>query len=143
MTGSLQYLRVLIVEDQKNAQTMIQEMVRSLGVQTILLASNGKEALDILKIDAPDAININLIICDWMMPEMTGLELLTEVRKRSPKMPFLMVTGRNDLEAVQTAMKHGVSAYIAKPFGRSQIEIKLRVLGRRMLAERTFADMPL
>jgi two-component system chemotaxis response regulator CheY len=141
MTGSLHFLRVLIVEDQKSAQNMIHEMVRSLGVQTIMLASNGKEALGILNIEAPDTVN--LIICDWMMPEMTGLELLTEIRKRYPKMPFLMVTGRNELDAVKTAMKHGVSAYIAKPFGRSQIEIKLRVLGRKLLADRSLANMPI
>ncbi|HEX9465071.1 MAG TPA: response regulator [Alphaproteobacteria bacterium] len=141
MTGSLQYLRVLIVEDQKNAQNMLYEMVRSLGIQTILLASNGKEALGVLNVEAPDTVN--LIICDWMMPEMTGLELLTEIRKRYPTMPFLMVTGRNELDAVKTAMKHGVSAYIAKPFGRSQIEIKLRVLGRKLLSDRSLANMPI
>jgi two-component system chemotaxis response regulator CheY len=137
MTTNLQYLRVLIVEDQTSTRTMLRDMVRSLGIETVLTAHDGREALGV--IEAEDDL-INLIICDWVMPEMSGLELLTEVRRRYPHMPFLMVTGKADREAVKTAIDGGVSGYIAKPFSRAQIEIKLRILGRRVLLNANAAE---
>ena len=129
-SATLQYLRILIVEDQANTRAMLRDMVRSLGVETIFLAKDGTEAVAILR-NEKEAIN--LIICDWIMPEMSGLDLLAAVRQVDPHIPFLMVTGKADRDAVKTAKAHGVSGYIAKPVSRAQIEIKLRVLGRRLI----------
>jgi CheY-like chemotaxis protein len=128
---SLQCLRILIVEDQESTRSMLREMVRSIGAGAVFVAASGREALTLLE-DEDAAINV--IVCDWMMPEMTGLELLTEVRRRHPKLPFLMVTGKVDPEAVKQAAKGGVSGYIAKPVSRAQIEVKLRIVGQKMTA---------
>jgi CheY-like chemotaxis protein len=134
--ASLQCLRVLIVEDQENTLSMLREMVRSVGAGAVFGAMNGREALGILE-NTTSAVNV--IVCDWMMPEMTGLELLAEVRRRYPKIPFLMLTGKVDPDAVKQAVQGGVSGYIAKPVSRAQIEVKLRIVGRKMLADQGVA----
>lgn len=115
------------VEGQNQA---LRDMVRSLNVGSAVLAADGAEVLRLLD-RQPEAIN--LIVADWQMPGLSGLELLENVRARDPHLPFLMVTGKADIGAVRQAMSHGVSAYIAKPFSRAQIELKLRVLTHRML----------
>jgi two-component system chemotaxis response regulator CheY len=109
---------------------MLREMVRSLGVGAVFAAESGREALGILE-DASSAVNV--VICDWMMPQMTGIELLAEVRRRYPKTPFLMLTGKVDPEAVKQAVQGGVSGYIAKPVSRAQIEVKLRIIGQKAM----------
>ena len=68
---------------------------------------------------------IDLIICDWRMPRMSGLELLIEVRDEYPDMPFMMVTGNSDMESVSAAARHDVSAYIRKPYSPQQFKEKL------------------
>ena len=133
---NLQCLRVLIVEDQENTRNMLREMVRSIGAGAVFAAQSGREALTILE-DAASAVNV--IICDWMMPEMTGIELLAAVRKRYPKTPFLMLTGKVDAEAVKQAVQGGVSGYIAKPVSRAQIEVKLRIVGQKIMSIRADA----
>ena len=75
---------------------------------------------------------MNLIICDWNMPNMNGVELLRQLRTVDPDMPFLMVTGRTDIESVVEAKSSGVTAYISKPFSSQQLEAKLRIILTRM-----------
>jgi CheY-like chemotaxis protein len=127
---SLQCLRVLVVEDQETTLSMLREMARSVGAGAVFGAASGKEALGILE-NGTSAVNV--IICDWMMPEMTGLQLLAEVKKKYPQIPFLMLTGKVDPEAVKQAVQGGVAGYIAKPVSRAQIEVKLRLIGQKML----------
>ena len=90
-------MRVLVVEDQKEAREVLKTMIRGLGVKCIYDAEDGKKAIDFIE-SAPALINI--ILCDWNMPEMSGVELLRAVRKTYPDMPFLMITGRGDMGSV-------------------------------------------
>lgn len=118
-------LKILIVEDQNEARAMMRNMLLELGVNQIFEASNGREALTFID-NAMDFID--LIICDWNMPSMSGVELLRQLRTVEPNMPFLMVTGRSDMESVVEAKSSGVTAYIRKPFSPKQLEAKLKVI---------------
>ena len=126
MDEQFQQLKVLIVEDQAEARGMLKNMLSLIGVHQIFEASDGKEALNFID-DAFDFID--MIICDWNMPQMDGAELL---RSTGEQIPFLMITGRGDKESVMHAKQHGVNGYIRKPFSSIQLEAKLRVLMHRM-----------
>ncbi len=124
-------LKVLLVDDQSEARAMLRNMLIEMGVNQIFEASNGKEALKFM--DSAFGL-INLIVCDWNMPSMTGVALLRQLRTVEPHMPFLMVTGRSDVESVVEARASGVTAYIRKPFSVKQLEAKLRIILYRMMA---------
>lgn len=122
---SLNDLKVLVVEDQVEARAMIRQMMLEMGVTQIFEASNGREALSFVD-SAYDFIDI--VVCDWNMPNMSGLDFLRQLRSVDQDMPFLMVTGRGDKDSVVEARSAGVSGYIRKPFSPVQLEAKLRIL---------------
>ena len=68
------------------------------------------------------------------MPKMNGVELLRQLRTVDPDVPFLMVTGRSDMESVVEAKSSGVTGYIRKPFSPAELEAKLRILLHRVAA---------
>ena len=118
-------MKILLVEDQAEARAMMRNMLLEMGVNQIFEAPDGREALKFID-NAFDFID--LIICDWNMPAMSGVELLRQLRTVDPSMPFLMVTGRTDLESVIEAKSSGVTAYIRKPFSAKQLEAKLKII---------------
>jgi two-component system chemotaxis response regulator CheY len=131
MSGQFADLKVLIVEDQAEARAMLRNMLAELGITQIFEAPDGREAMNFID-SAFDFIN--LIICDWNMPGMSGVELLRQLRTVDPSLPFLMVTGRSDMESVVEAKSSGVTAYIRKPFSPKQLEAKLRIILYKMAA---------
>jgi len=131
MIPEMRDLKVLIVEDQAEARAMIRNMLAELGITQIFEASDGREALTFID-SAFDFVDI--IICDWNMPSMSGVELLRQLRTVDPMMPFLMVTGRSDIESVVEAKSSGVTAYVRKPFSPKQLEAKLRIALHKMAA---------
>lgn len=78
--------------------------------------------------DGDDSVDV--ILCDWNMPRLSGLELLKQIRTCGPDLPFLMITGNADLEAVVEAKTYGVTGYIRKPFSADQLRKKLNVISR-------------
>jgi two-component system chemotaxis response regulator CheY len=126
---NLEKTKVLIVDDQADMRSMIRHMLAELGINQVFEASDGKQALGFID-DALDMIDV--IICDWNMPNMTGVEVLRQLRSVNPDMPFLMVTGRRDIISVTEAKSSGVTAYISKPFSLDQLEAKLRAVVSRM-----------
>lgn len=126
-----QDLKVLLVEDQSEARAMIRNMLSEIGVTQIFEAPDGREALKFID-NAFDFID--LIICDWNMPSMTGVELLRQLRTVYTDVPFLMVTGRSDFDSVVEAKTSGVTAYIKKPFSAAQLEAKIKIVLQRMAA---------
>lgn len=125
-TGTpFQKLKVLLVEDQPEARAMIRNMLSELGVTQIFESKDGREALSFM--DMADDF-VNFIVCDWNMPNMNGMDLLKQLRSVNSNVPFLMVTGRSDMDSVFEAKSAGVSGYIRKPFSPAQLEVKLRAL---------------
>ncbi len=121
-------LKVLLVEDQCDARSLMRGMLGEMGVTQIFESKDGREALQFL--DAAFDF-IDMIICDWNMPGMTGLELLRQLRTVDPDLPFLMITSRSDMESVVAAKSANVTGYIRKPFSPAQLEAKIRVILHR------------
>lgn len=121
-------LRVLLAEDESQARAYVRMILRDLGVVAITEAEDGHAALACFTGHEND---FDIIICDWKMPRLSGLEFLKMVRTVRPDMPFLMVTGLATMIAVEEAMAHDVTAYIAKPFAPEQLEEKLLILVNR------------
>lgn len=121
-------LKLLVVDDSSTMRRIIKNTLQRLGYDDILEAENGLEAWGIL--DGTGGINV--LITDWNMPEMNGLELVKKVRaeKKYEDMPIIMVTTEGGKAEVITALKAGVNNYIVKPFTPQVLKEKLEdVLG--------------
>ncbi len=123
---------VLAVEDQSQSRKVLQLCLKELGISQIYTANDGAEALDFM---GTCGDLINMIICDWNMPKMSGLELLRQIRSADPDLPFIMVTGRADHDSVMDAKLDGVSAYVAKPFSVSDLKKKISHFTTQMIAD--------
>ena len=125
----LEKLKILIVEDNISALRMLEELLMELGVRNIFSEIDGREAQKFLDRE-PNLVD--MIICDWRMPRMTGLELLQQIRIVYPDMPFMMLTANTDADSVTSARKFGVTAYIAKPYSIEQLRTKLSALAMQL-----------
>jgi two-component system, chemotaxis family, chemotaxis protein CheY len=115
-------LTVLVVDDFVTMRRIVRKILRDLDFENIIEAEDGSAALDVLK-----TTKIDLIVSDWNMPRMTGLELLKQVRGTDniKDTPFLMVTAEAQKENIVEAVKARVSNYIVKPFTAATLEEKL------------------
>lgn len=121
----LEDMKILLVEDQSDARAMLRGMFSEFGITQVFECPDGRQALTFID-TAFDFID--MIVCDWNMPGISGVELLRQLRTVYPEVPFLMVTGRSDMESVIEAKSSGVSGYIRKPFSKAQMEAKLRIM---------------
>lgn len=128
------WLNILVVEDEPQVMRTIREMLRDSGVTQSFSAKDGREALDFLRSYGETP---HLVIADWNMPRMTGIELLTEVRTAGLDIAFLLLTGRADRESVIEAKQQGVSAYLKKPFSAEQLRTKLIILSKHIRSRET------
>ncbi len=122
MAGIDSSYKVLIVDDFATMRRIIKNLLKQLGVEKMEEAEDGVKALQKLRSEKFD-----LVISDWNMPNMTGLELLQNVRNDPAlkTLPFLMVTAEAEKENVLLAIKMGVSNYIVKPFTADVLQEKL------------------
>lgn len=119
--------KILVVDDYATMVRIIEKLLQQIGFSDIETASNGQEALE--KIEVTD---FDLVISDWNMEPMTGIELLKEVRTSIDRtdLPFIMVTAESKPENVIAAKDAGVSNYIVKPFNAETLRVKIEsVLG--------------
>ncbi|MFA7431045.1 MAG: response regulator [Rhodospirillaceae bacterium] len=126
----LSRLSVLVAEDEESARAYIEMVLTDMGITNIMLCGDGRQALKVFQ-DFEDGVD--LIICDWMMPRMSGLDFLKQVRSVRPHLPFLMVTALATMENVELALAHDVTGYIAKPFPPEQLEEKILLLVSRSI----------
>jgi two-component system chemotaxis response regulator CheY len=103
-------MRVLIVDDFSTMRRIIKNILRQLGFTNIIEADDGSAAWEILNKD-----QVDFIISDWNMPQMTGIELL-RASEEFADLPFLMVTAEAQQENIIEAVQAKVSNYIVKPF---------------------------
>ncbi len=106
-------MKVLVVDDFATMRRIVKNILVQLGYKNIVEADDGTTAVDILKSE-----KIDLIISDWNMPKMTGLDLLKHVRAyaKLSAIPFIMVTAEAQQDNIILAIKAKVSHYIVKPF---------------------------
>jgi two-component system chemotaxis response regulator CheY len=118
-------LNILIVDDQASMRQLMTYSLEQLGAKHIIAAKNGAEALDKLK-----TAKFDMIISDWNMDNIDGLELLKFVRANPliSKMPFIMATGNKDKQKVRTAVQSGVNNYVVKPFTVNQLKSKIEAV---------------
>jgi two-component system chemotaxis response regulator CheY len=120
-------IKVMVVDDQTSMRAMIRRALQDLGFKDIRDKGSATEALAAVKSD-----RVHLIISDYNMPEMDGLEFLEAVRKDEVigKTVFIMLTGSADKEIVQKAAALGVNNYVVKPFAPAALKEKIeRVFG--------------
>ena len=116
-------MNVLVVDDFATMRRIIKNVLKQIGFTNICEAEDGKGALKVLKDKT-----IDLVLCDWNMPEMPGIELLKKVRSddQLKGIPFVLVTAETQKDNIIEAVKSGVSSYIVKPFTAEIVEEKLK-----------------
>lgn len=120
-------IKVLIVDDFATMRRIVKNILTQLGYKSIIEADDGTTALNVLKQE-----KVGLIISDWNMPKMTGLDLLKNVRANPEwaSIPFIMVTAEAQQDNIILAVKAKVSQYIVKPFTADTLGEKInKVLG--------------
>ncbi|MBC7635315.1 MAG: chemotaxis response regulator CheY [Acetobacteraceae bacterium] len=120
-------MNVLIVDDYKTMLRIIRNLLKQIDFNNVEEATDGVEALAKMRTN-----NFGLVISDWNMAPMTGLQLLQEVRAdaRLKQTPFIMITAESKTENVIAAKQAGVSNYIVKPFNAETLKEKIeKVLG--------------
>lgn len=120
-------LKVLVVDDQTSVRQMTKLTLEEIGVRLIHEAENGSRAVEVASVQPLD-----LIISDFNMPEMDGIEFLRAVRSHpsARRVPFILVTGRGDRELVVKAAQAGANNYVVKPFTAEILRKKIeQVLG--------------
>jgi two-component system chemotaxis response regulator CheY len=113
---------ILVVDDDSPTRLFIKRALESLAISHVALASDGAEALSKLE-EEP----FGLVICDWHMGVMGGLQLLRHVRstERLAHMPFMMITGDAQVDVVLAARQAGADAVVLKPFGIDVLRTKI------------------
>jgi two-component system, chemotaxis family, chemotaxis protein CheY len=118
--------KAMVVDDSKAIRTILSRTLVKAGYE-VFQAANGREALSLL----PQAGNVSLILVDWNMPQMNGLEFVKEVRSdpRYASVLLMMVTTETEIDQMVLALEAGANEYVMKPFTKEIIEDKLRLLG--------------
>jgi two-component system response regulator MprA len=133
---------ILVADDDQKLLKMVRRTLIYEGFQ-VLTAENGREALAKLEVQTPD-----LVVLDWMMPELDGLELLRHLRLAGDEVPVLILTARDAVEDRVQGLDRGADDYLIKPFAPSELLARLRALLRRTRLPRVeapliFADLHL
>jgi two-component system chemotaxis response regulator CheY len=116
-------INILIVDDFPTMRKIVKSVLKQLGYQNVVEAEDGQIALNMLRSNP----QIEFVVSDWNMPNMTGIELLKSVRAdaKLKHLPFLMVTAEADKDNIVEAVKSGVSNYIVKPFNAATMKEKI------------------
>ena len=119
--------KAMVIDDSRAMRLILGRTLSHFGYD-VLAAGNGKEALEVLAASNPD---LSLILVDWNMPEMNGLEFVKRFRAdpRYGSVPLMMVTTETDVEQMVMALDAGANEYVMKPFTEDIIADKLRILG--------------
>jgi len=126
--------RFLVVDDSASVRALVKEQLASLGFSNVVEANNGKEAVKKLEGLTNAGVKIDLIIADWVMPEMTGIDLLRDLKENQlyKQIPFLMITTEGHSERVVEAIVSGVNDFIIKPFDEKVLSERLTSIWKRL-----------
>ena len=123
---SVHAVNVLIIDDDDITLTLLEHIVDELVSGEILVFSSSIKANAFLLTE--DAQRIDLVICDWQMPSVSGIKILETLRSKSLHCPFLMITAIPTKDLVISAKRLGVTDFLAKPFSSDDLTQKLSVL---------------
>ncbi len=126
--------RILIVDDFETVRLFLRNALNQIGIENIEEAGDGREALSMIQNSKKTNTPFDMVFCDWNMPEMTGIELLHEIRKSADfkSLPFVMVTAESETSSVENALKAGTTDYITKPFTVDGLREKIESIFSRL-----------
>jgi two-component system chemotaxis response regulator CheY len=122
--------KILIVDDMGSIRTLVKNNLMDMGFSDIVESSDGEKAMAVLTQCLKSHEPVQLIISDWNMPIVDGMELFKQVRAMTDlgPIPFVMLTSESELEQVTTAILAGISNFIVKPFTKKILEEKLNAV---------------
>ena len=119
--------KALVVDDSRAVRMILGRTLKELGFE-VREAANGREALDVIE---TEKASVSLVLADWNMPEVNGLELLKRLRQK-PELSSLvvvMVTTETELDQMAAALEAGANEYVMKPFTKDILVEKLQLVG--------------
>ncbi len=125
--------KILVADDEQNIVRLLRLYLRNEGFD-VVAAADGKQALDRFGQETPD-----LVLLDIMMPELSGLEVCTEIRKRSD-VPVIMLTARSDDVDKIVGLEMGADDYVTKPFNPREVVARVKAALRRRTWDRTAGE---
>ena len=122
-------MKVLVVDDFATMRKIVRNILKQIGFEDISEAEDGNAALRVIKNE-----KVGLVVTDWNMPNMSGLDLLREIRQdpQTSNLPVLMVIAEGLKENVMEAVKAGVSNYVVKPFTAEVLQEKIETIFKKM-----------
>jgi two-component system chemotaxis response regulator CheY len=119
--------KALVVDDSRAVRLILSKILKELGYE-VREAANGREALDVMEIEKTA---VTLILADWNMPEINGLDLLKRLRQKPElaSLVVIMVTTEADLDQMVAALAAGANEYVMKPFTKEILLEKLELVG--------------
>jgi DNA-binding response OmpR family regulator len=117
--------KILIVEDDRLTCSMIRDWLEY-EHYTVEEAHSGQEALELLK-----AYSYDVVILDWELPEVTGIDILRQYRSQGGKIPVLLLTGKREIAEKEEGLDAGADDYLTKPFDIKELSARVRALLRR------------
>ena len=117
--------KILVVDDSSTIRAILKKQLKDMGFTNVILADDGAAGFKIA-----NESDIDLIISDWNMPKMTGLEFLKAVRAdgKLKETAFMLLTSVDDKNSISEALQAGVNQYIIKPFTFNQLQDKINLL---------------
>ena len=120
-------MKILVCEDEEILLTSLEFRLKKQGLE-VILAADGKEALEKIQSESPD-----LIVADIMMPHVTGLELITFVRKKMKSdLPIIIISAMGQDDVVLKAFELGATDFISKPFKPSELVLRIKMIFQEM-----------
>ena len=113
-------MKVLVVDDSGIMRKIIIRSLNACGVSDIVEAADGKEGFAAFQSE-----HVDIVLTDWNMPEMSGLELLQAIRATGSSVPIIMITTEGEKASVVQAIQAGVTDYLCKPFEQDELLEKL------------------
>lgn len=124
-------MRVLVVDDFSTMRRIVRNLLIDLGIRPKMIqeADDGNHAMAMLR-----NARFDLVITDWNMPNMSGIDLLRSIREwdKTKTMPVLMVTAENNREQIIAAAQAGVNGFVVKPFSAATLEQKINRIFERL-----------
>jgi len=123
-------LKVLVVDDSASIRVFIKGVLKKIGLTNLLVAEDGKKALEQLNNSIKERAPVQFIITDWNMPHMTGIQFTEKIRnmKSQENTPILMITSKSEEEDLKKALKSGVTGFLSKPVNREKLEMKMKLV---------------
>ena len=124
---------ILIVDDMATTRRLTVYQLGVLGYRNVEQAANGQQALDLILKRISEDNPVGLVISDWNMPVISGIELLEIIRKSrtTTNLPFMLVTAEDERTQVMRALKSRVNDYLIKPIDKTILEQKLQLLEKQ------------